>query len=69
MQRALEDAADGEAAEVVGVVEVGDQDLQRAVGVAGGRGNGVDDGFEERLQIGAGLWRDRWWRCRPWRLA
>ena len=38
VERALEDAADGDAAEVVGVVEVGDQDLQRAVGVAGGLG-------------------------------
>ena len=36
VQGAVEDARDGEAAEVVGVVEVGDQDLQGAVGVAGG---------------------------------
>ena len=34
-QRALDDAADGEAAEVVGRVEVGDERLQRGVGVAG----------------------------------
>ena len=31
LQCAVEDAADGEAAEVVGVIEIGDQDLQRAV--------------------------------------
>ena len=55
MQRALEDAADGDAAEVVGVVEVGDQNLQRAFGVAGGRGDGADDGLKQRLQIRAGV--------------
>ena len=55
LQGAVEDARDGEAAEVVGVVEVGDQDLQRAVGVALGGGDGLDDQLEERLEIGAGL--------------
>ncbi len=55
MQRALEDAADGNAAEVVGVVEVRYQDLQRAFRVAGGGGNGLHDGFEERLQTLARL--------------
>ena len=59
LQRAVEDAGDGEAAEVVGVVEVGDQDLQHAVGIALGRRNGRDDRFEERLQIGARAWPDR----------
>ena len=54
VQRALKDAADGDAAEVIRVVEIGDQNLQRAFGVAGGGGNGVDDGLEERLQVGAG---------------
>ena len=51
---AVEDAADGEAAEVVGVVEVGDEDLQRAFGIALGDGDGLDDLLEERLQVGAG---------------
>jgi hypothetical protein len=51
---AVEDAADGEAAEVVGVVEVGDEDLQRAVGIALGDGDGLDDLLEERLEIDAG---------------
>ena len=36
-QGAVEDAADGEAAEVVAVVEVGDQDLQRRLGIAARR--------------------------------
>ena len=31
LERAVEDAGDAEAAEVVGVVEIGDQDLERAV--------------------------------------
>ena len=55
VQRALKDAANGDAAEVIGVIEIGDQNLQRAFGVARGRGNGVDDGLEQRLQIDAGL--------------
>ncbi len=55
MQRALKDAADGDAPEVIGVIEIGDQNLQRAVGIAGGLWNGVDNGSEERLQIDAGL--------------
>jgi hypothetical protein len=38
VQRALEDAADGDAAKVIRIIEIGDQNLQRAVGVAGGRG-------------------------------
>ena len=55
LERAVEDARDGEAAEVVGVVEVGDEDLEGAVGVAGGGGDGLDDELEERLEVGAGL--------------
>ena len=53
MQRALEDASDGDAAEVLRVVEIGDQNLQRGLWIAFGGRNGVDDGLEERLQIGA----------------
>ena len=48
VQGSLEDAGDGEAAEVVGVVEVGDLDLQDAVGIALAGGDGVDDRLEER---------------------
>ena len=51
---AVEDAGDGEAAEVVGVVEVGDEDLERALGIALRHWDGLDDLLEERLQIGAG---------------
>ena len=54
MQRALEDAGDGDAAEVLGVVEVGDEDLERCFRVADSGRNGLDDRLEERLKIGAG---------------
>ena len=46
MQRALKDAADGDAAKVIGVVEIRHQNLQRAFRIAGGCGNGGDDGLE-----------------------
>ena len=67
LERAVEDATDGEAAEVVGVVEVGDEDLEVAVG---GAGSGA--GWSGRsARRGAGgrfrAWRDPWWRCRPCR--
>src|SRR6202044_2515803 len=42
-QGSVEDLGDAEASEVVGVVEVGDLDLQRRVGVALGSGDGGDD--------------------------
>ena len=51
---AVEDARDGEAAEVVGVVEIGDEDLDGAFGIALGDGDGLDDLLEEGLKIGAG---------------
>ena len=54
-QRAVEDARDGQAAEIVAVVEIGDQHLQRPVGIARGLGNGRDDGFKQRPQVLAGL--------------
>ena len=54
MKSPLEDAADGDAAKVFRVVKVGNEDLQGAVRVAGGRGNGGDDGLKQRLQIDAG---------------
>ena len=54
LERAVEDARDAEAAEVVRVVEVGDLDLERSLGIAGSRLQRVDDGLEERLQVGAG---------------
>ncbi len=62
MQRALKDAADGDAAEVIRVIEIGDKNLQRAVGIARGFRNGFDDGAEQRLQIYAGL-REIGGRC------
>src|SRR5207302_1989039 len=57
VERAIKNPGDSEAAKVVAVIEVGDQNLQRGSGVAGGHGNGVEDGVEERAQIFAGLFR------------
>ena len=54
MQRAVEDARDGETAEIVAVVEIGDENLQRAVGIAGRSRNVLHDRFEQRTQIAAG---------------
>ena len=51
---AVEDTANGETTEVVGVVEVGDKDLDGAVGIALGDRDRLDDLLEERLKIGAG---------------
>ncbi len=51
---AVEDATDGETTEVVGVVEVGDEDLDGALGIALGDGDGRDDLLEEGLEVGAG---------------
>ena len=51
---AVEDATDGETAEVIGVVEVGDEDLKGAFGVALRDGDGLDDLLEEGLEVGAG---------------
>jgi hypothetical protein len=50
---AVEDAADREATEVVGVVEVGDEDLHCTFGLALGNGDGGDDLLKERLQVGS----------------
>jgi hypothetical protein len=47
------DPADGEAPEVGRGVEVGHDGLQRGVGVVVGRGDAVEDGLEQRLEVGA----------------
>src|SRR5208282_2469799 len=47
-------AGDGEASEVVAVIEICDEDLQRSVFVTLGSGNGVDDGVKQRTQVLAG---------------
>ena len=54
-QRTVEDARNRQPTEIVAVVEIGDQHLQRTVGIAGRQGNGIDDGVEQRAQILAGL--------------
>ena len=46
-QRAVEDACDGQAAEIVAVIEIRHQHLQRSVRIALRMRNGVDDGFEQ----------------------
>ena len=67
LQRAVEDATDGQTTEVVGVVEVGDEDLEGAVRGSRRRRNGLEDELEERLEIGARDVRGPWSRCRACR--
>ena len=60
---AVEDAADGDAAQVVAGVEVGDEHLQRAAGIAARRRDVSEDGVEQRAEVVAddldrGAWRD-----------
>ncbi len=64
-QRAVEDARDGQPPEVIAVIEIRHQDLQRAIGVAGGRRDGLHDGIEQRLQILTGGVRVRRRRAQP----
>src|SRR4051794_22825927 len=52
-ERAVEDAADRQAAKIIAVVEVCDEELKRPCGIAFGGGNLMNDGFEKRLQIRA----------------
>ena len=51
LHAAVEDPADRDAAEVVARVEVGDEQLQRRVGIAARRRHVLDDGVEQRPQI------------------
>ncbi len=51
LHAAVEDAADGDAADVIARIEVRDQELQRCVGVAARRRHVVDDRVEKRPQI------------------
>src|SRR6185503_5948339 len=46
--------ADGQPAEVVRRVQVGDQGLERSVGVTGRRRDGVEDGVEEGGEVVVG---------------
>ena len=57
MERALKDAADGDAAEVIGIVEIRDQNLQRALGIARRFRDRIHDRLEQRLQIHSRLSR------------
>src|SRR5208282_2856172 len=47
----IKNASDGEAAEIVAVVEIRDQDLKRAVGVSLRSRDGVNDGFKQQTQV------------------
>ena len=51
----VEHAADGDPSEVVARIEVGDQDLQRRLGVPARRRNVVDDRVEQRPEVAPGL--------------
>ncbi len=53
-QHAVVDAPDGQAAEVLGCVERGDERLQWRGGVALRLGDAVEDGVEQRRQVGVG---------------
>src|ERR1700720_917486 len=48
---AVEDAADGDAAEKIAVIEIHHLNLQYAFGIAGRRGDGFNDGLEEGEKI------------------
>jgi len=54
IERAIENTGDGDASEVVAVIKVGDEDLERTVRLALGWRGGVDDGFEEGRQVFSG---------------
>ena len=62
-QRAVEDAADGQASQVIAVIEIRHQQLQDAVGIAGGRRDLLEDGFEQRAEVGAVVIQFVSWRC------
>ena len=51
-QGSLEDAPNAQAAQVVAVIQVGDEHLQDGFGIARRRGNVLQDGVEERAQVG-----------------
>ena len=51
IQSAIEYPTDGETAEKIGVVEIGDLKLQHTRGIARGTRDFVHDGFEQRQQI------------------
>src|ERR1017187_2461408 len=52
LEGAVDHAADAQAAEIIAVIQVGNQHLQDAIRVAHGRRNVLHDGVEQRPQIG-----------------
>src|SRR5262249_48594880 len=54
-KRAIKDAADGDAAEEFGVVEIHDMELESGGGITGGGGNFGDYGFKEREKVFGGI--------------
>ena len=49
---ALHDAADRQTTQVVGSVQIGDEGLERSVRIPGRARDRVDDGVEQRAEIG-----------------
>src|SRR5437764_11575103 len=55
MQAAVEDAPDGQAPQVIAVIQVRDQQLERTVEIARGRRDMIHDRVEQRTQIGGSI--------------
>ena len=55
LEGAAHHAAHADAAYILGIVDGGDQHLRRALRIALGRGDVLEDGLEQGLQINAGL--------------
>ncbi len=63
---AVEYASDRQPAEIIAVIKVRHQYLQRSIGVSLGRRSGLHDGFKQRLQIlAAACGQSK--PCPPWR--
>ena len=54
-------------AEVIGVIEIGDEHLETFDRRGARRRDVFDDGVEERLHRAADVLQCRFWRNRPWR--
>ncbi len=55
IERSLENAGNGDAAEKIAVIEIGDLNLQHGRGIARRRGNRGDDFLEQRLEVRGGI--------------
>ena len=50
-QGSLENASDGDAAEIIAVIEIGDLNLECLLRIARGRGDGIENGVEEEREV------------------